>query len=139
MYFFCSSGIECIRYNKSTDELFAVENNNEPWGQTSNSFVFDGNTVQNKPKITIHQVNTKSKDVHKEDISYRAFSSFDDIALADHQDQNQDNVSDSGLGSLGSLNSNYLKLKPLQTMTDLADLGIQNWRSNFTLANLRRR
>ena len=52
-----------------------------------------------------------------------------------------DDVSDSGLGSFpGTLSSNYLKLRPLQTMSDLADLGMQSLRPNFSLmTNLRKR
>ena len=51
-----------------------------------------------------------------------------------------DDVSDSGLGSFASLGSNYLKLRPLQTMSDLADLGMQSLRPNFSLmSNLRKR
>lgn len=102
-----------------------IESDLEYLGHTSASFVFKGqNDGEN---------------------SYRGFSNFDDIVLNDGCEQNDterfETVSDSGMGSwTSSLASNYFKLRPLQTVSDLTDLGFQSWRpKNFSLSHLRKR
>ena len=136
-----SSNVQILRFNRSNEDVSTEidpfpTTQNDIWGQTSESFVFNA-LRKSKSSNALHS-NQKAT----EEISYRGFTNFDEIALTDNINQEAnvlDDISDSGVGSINSINSNYLKLKPLQTMSDLADIGMQSWRSNFTLANLRKR
>lgn len=124
--FFSNSGVECVRYSKRViDKDEDIESDLEYLGQTSASFVFKQN----------------------DENSYRGFSNFDEIILND-QDQPRidaerfETVSDSGMGSCtsSSLSSHYFKLRPLQTVSDLTDLGFPTWLpKNFSLSHLRKR
>merc|ERR1711962_149098 len=159
-----NGSIESVRFHKSTGDIkfnepeTTIQDSNFDaesrfststafLGATSTSFVHFNGLISRGKKYEVdgsEPENNSKRREGNEDLSYRGFSNFDEIALTNSSDQQNghpDNVSDSGLGSFASTaNSNYLKLKPLQTMSDLADLGMQNLRPNFNLiSNLRSR
>ena len=142
--------MQCLRLQRiqSTNDVSEVDSIYESTitsgttsflGQTSDSFVFNGGAKKliSRPRRGSYRVNQNVQTLeHDEQPSYLGFSNFDELALNQPEETEEDpnDVTDSGLGSV----TNSMR-QPLHNL-EMSDLGIPALNpTGFSLANLKKK
>ena len=142
--------MQCLRLQRiqSTNDVSEVDSIYESTitsgttsflGQTSDSFVFNGGAKKliSRHRRGSYRVNQNVQTLeHDEQPSYLGFSNFDELALNQPEETEEDpnDVTDSGLGSV----SNSMR-HPLHNL-EMSDLGIPALNpTGFSLANLKKK
>ena len=103
-----SGGVECVRYKRTASTGDMLDDNEAATqeynfdtesrssastaflGQTSTSFIFNGLISRSKKYEVTTEPKTNSVKRDDEELSYRGFSNFDEIALTDPNDLHKD-------------------------------------------------
>ena len=106
-------------------------------GQTSDSFVFNGaKKLISLNRKGSYQVNQNVQEAIEDEPSYLGFSNFDEIALNKPEEDDLNDVTDSGVCSFSSTLQRRQRLQNLE----MSDLGIPSLNpTGFTLANLKKK